>query len=309
MEGPIAALSRDGTRLHLQHGPIDLIVEADCDAADKPAVYGQLWQRFQTVLDELVYELPTLRLPVGQGPSVTGPVAVRMVRAVQAHPTAAFVTPMAAVAGAVADEMCDVLAIYGQISRAYINNGGDIALRLTPGTCYEVGLVPVPDEPRVLGKTTIYEADPVRGIATSGRHGRSHSLGIADAVTVLAQDAASADVAATLIANAVDIPGHPGIGRTEATRLDPDSDLGERLVTVSVGHLEEEEIVSALTAGTNLATAMIEAGSIAAAVVCLQGHVTAVGTPRGVLDNEHRTSYTVARGQSSSPSAALSWRD
>ena len=50
----------------------------------------------------------------------------------------------------------------------------------------------------------------MRGIATSGWRGRSFSLGIADAVTVLAATAAEADAAATMIANAVDLPGHPG---------------------------------------------------------------------------------------------------
>ena len=41
---------------------------------------------------------------------------------------------------------------------------------------------------------------PVRGVATSGWRGRSHSLGIADSVTVLAATAAMADAAATVIA-------------------------------------------------------------------------------------------------------------
>ena len=67
---------------------------------------------------------------------------------------------------------------------------------------------------------------PARGIATSGRHGRSFSLGIADAVTVLARTASQADAAATVIANAVDLPGHPAIVRCPAQDLQPDSDLG-----------------------------------------------------------------------------------
>ena len=66
----------------------------------------------------------------------------------------------------------------------------------------------------------------MRGIATSGWRGRSFSLGIADAVTVLADRAAAADAAATIIANAVDLPGHPAIVRVPACELAPDSDLG-----------------------------------------------------------------------------------
>ena len=73
------------------------------------------------------------------------------------------------------------------------------------------------------------------GVATSGRHGRSFSLGIADAVTVLARTASQADAAATIIANAVDLPGHPAVRRMPANELQPDSDLGARPVTRDVG--------------------------------------------------------------------------
>jgi uncharacterized protein len=83
-----------------------------------------------------------------------------------------------------------------------------------------------PDNPRMPGAIEITRDMPVRGIATSGRHGRSLSLGIADSVTVLAATAAAADAAATLIANAVDLPGHAAVRRAPACSLDPDSDLG-----------------------------------------------------------------------------------
>ena len=89
---------------------------------------------------------------------------------------------------------------------------------------------------RGLMRTMVIDADdPSRGVATSGRHGRSFSLGIADAVTVLARTASQADAAATIIANAVDLPGHPAIVRCPACDLQPDSDLGARLVTREVG--------------------------------------------------------------------------
>ena len=58
-----------------------------------------------------------------------------------------------------------------------------------------------------------------------------------------------ADAAATLIANAVDLPGHPAIERTPARDLDPQSDLGDRLVTIEVGSLAADEIDIALAAG------------------------------------------------------------
>ncbi len=116
-----------------------------------------------------------------------------------------------------------------------MNNGGDIALHLTGAETFRLA-VAAPDGTD-LGRIAIGAGDPVRGIATSGQGGRSLSLGIAEAVTVLARSAAEADVAATLIANAVDLPGHPAIRREKASDVQPDSDLREHLVVTRVGAL------------------------------------------------------------------------
>ena len=278
MSGPFAARSADGSRLHLQHGPIDLIIEAWGEPTDVADAYRRAWGRFQTVLDELVAELPMLRRPLG--PAVTrpsSPVGRRMAAAVRPFADR-FITPMAAVAGAVADEICAEIVTGGDLRRAYVNDGGDIALYLSTGETFDVGLVPVPNRPSLLGKTTIRAEDPVRGVATSGRHGRSFSLGIPDAVTVLAADSARADAAATLIANAVDLPGHPAIRRVPANELEPDSDLGGRLVTAEVGPLAPEEVERALERGAEEAARMRSDGLIASAVLCLQSRVEVVMT-------------------------------
>ena len=122
-----------------------------------------------------------------------------------------FITPMAAVAGAVAEEILGAMVRSAGLARAYVNNGGDIALHLEDGEHFTVGLIDRPDARGLMRTTVIGSGDPSRGVATSGRHGRSFSLGIADAVTVLAPTASQADAAATIIANAVDLPGHPAI--------------------------------------------------------------------------------------------------
>jgi hypothetical protein len=272
--GPFAAITPDGSRLHLQHGPIDLIVEAFGAPDEAAEAYRLAWERFRTVLDELVQELPVLRRPL-DGYAFEGPVARRMAAAVEPF-RGVFVTPMAAVAGAVADEICAEMSVC-ELERAYVNDGGDIALWLTPGTSFAVGLVPVPDRPALLGSASIRADGPVRGVATSGRHGRSFSLGIADAATVLAGTAAGADVAATLLANAVDLPGHPSVRREAAVELAPDSDLGDRLVTVAVGELSDAEVAQALEAGSAAANRMRRAGLLEAAVLCLDGQVAVVG--------------------------------
>jgi ApbE superfamily uncharacterized protein (UPF0280 family) len=123
-------------------------------------------------------------------------------------------------------------------------------------------------------------ADPVRGIATSGWRGRSWSLGIADAVSVLAGSAAEADAAATLVANAVDLPGHPAIERVPARQMQADTDLGELLVTTGVGPLAAAEVDRALDAGVARAEAMLARGLIAGAALFLAGEVRLVGLPR-----------------------------
>ncbi len=283
---PVAATTPDGSRLHLQHGPIDLVVEAFGDPQAVAAAYRRAWDRFQPLLDELVAELLALRRPLPtrpgrSGAEPVGPVARRMADAVRPFSDDTFITPMAAVAGAVADEICAALAAGGELRRAYVNDGGDIALLLQPGERLDVGLVAVPRRPVLAGKTTIDASDPVRGVATSGRHGRSFSLGIADAVTVLAADAARADAAATLIANAVDLPGHPAIRRVPAAELEPDSDLGERVVTAEVGPLTPDEVDRALADGVAEAERMRSRGLIVAAVLCLDGEIRTVGLPDG----------------------------
>lgn len=278
MSGPVAATTPDGSRLHLQHGPIDLIVEAWGSPSEVAAAYRRAWERFQPLLDELVAELPALRRALGEADPLSGPVARRMAAAVRPFADR-FITPMAAVAGAVADEICGVMVSGSELRRAYVNDGGDIALFLTPGETLDVGLVPVPDRPALLGRATVRHDDLVRGVATSGRHGRSFSLGIADAVTVLADTAARADAAATLIANAVDLPGHPSIRRVPANELEPDTDLGSTMVTAEVGALTDDEAARALHAGVAEAERMRAEGLIAAAVLCLGDRVATVATP------------------------------
>ena len=114
----------------------------------------------------------------------------------------------------------------------------------------------------------------------SGWHGRSFSFGIADSVTVLARDAAGADAAATLVTNAVDLPGHPEVGRAPARALDPDSDLGDRPITVSVGRLAPDEVAAALARGRSRAEAMRADGLIRGAALVLRGEAAAVGDGR-----------------------------
>jgi uncharacterized protein len=265
-QGAVAALLPDG-RLHLQHGPIDIVAEAFGTAEAVRASYARAAGRFSTVLEELVSELPALRT---EAEPVSGRIARAMAGAVAPF-RPAFVTPMAAVAGAVADAVLAALAGPG-ILRAYANNGGDIALCLASGERLTCALAVTGG----LDRVTLCAIDPVRGIATSGWRGRSFSLGIADAVTVLARTAALADAAATMIANAVDLD-HPGIRRRPACEMQWDSDLGHRLVTVAVPALSASDRARALQAGIQSAEGFRARGLIEGAALFLQGDARVTG--------------------------------
>jgi uncharacterized protein len=208
--------------------------------------------------------------------SLQGAVARRMHAAVAPFAADHFITPMAAVAGSVAEEILGAMVHEATLDRAYVNNGGDIALHLADEEQFTVGLMDRPDQLGLLRTMIIHASDPTRGIATSGRHGRSFSLGIADAVTVLARTAAQADAAATIIANAVDLPGHPAVVRCPAEELQPDSDLGARQVTLNVGRLEGFEIISALDAGSEKARALLASRLIIGAALHLQGETRVI---------------------------------
>ncbi|HWA37468.1 MAG TPA: UPF0280 family protein [Burkholderiales bacterium] len=258
--------------MRLQHGPIDVVVRAWGEPSEVELAHQQLENRFDTILAELVAELPRLREPLGETyPLFSGRTARRMAAAVWPH-RGVFITPMAAVAGAVAEELLDALLAGRKLEKAFVNDGGDIAVHLSPGASLRAGIVNDLLHPGIDATTEISFASPVRGIATSGWRGRSQSLGIADAVTVLAPTASQADAAATLIANAVNVD-HPAIERRPARSLKEDSDLGDLTVTVHVPALPEKEVLKALTNGLAVAQRMQRVGLVTAAYLALQGQV------------------------------------
>lgn len=285
----LAARLADG-RLHLQHGPIDLIIEAFGAADEVERAYGQAVDRFGDILPTLVRELPALRRAASAvRPLLTGPVARRMAEAVWPH-RSIYITPMAAVAGAVADEMLQAMMKDCRLDKAYVNDGGDIAIHLAPRHELSAGIFVAAFD----GKVRLTYDSPVRGIATSGWGGRSFSLGIADSVTVLAATAAAADAAATVIANAVNAD-HPAIKRRPAHDLDPDSDLLDLPVTVSVGPLPGAVIDAALDRGAAEARRLRLCGLIDSAALSLAGHWRVETYTRACLE-EATTPRELSRG-------------
>ena len=280
MEQPVVQALTSG-RLHFQHGPIDVVLKAFGTKRAVTEAHAAARARFQDILGELVGELGELRKPMDQGPRVTGPVARRMVAACRPFADV-FVTPMAAVAGAVADELLASMLAAAPLTKAFVNDGGDIAIHLAPGETMRIGVAADFSRgavPALNGNVTLAAGHGIGGIATSGRRGRSFSLGIADSVTILARDAAVADAAATLVGNAVNVDAACVIRRA-ARALDPDSDLRDRLVTVEVGSLTPAQIAHALAAGRAQAVEYLRRGLIVAAAMMLQSCTEVVGENR-----------------------------
>ena len=277
---------------------MDIVIGADPVGPHGPAAvedaHAHAWACFVPLLDELMQEWPVLRLPVQahQPCPLQGAVARRMWLACSPWAAQHFITPMAAVAGSVAQSL---IASYDRpgVARAWVNNGGDIALHLAPGQSARVGLyadlarLPVhgwgQDIP-LDGAFDVTHAMPVRGVATSGWRGRSFSFGIADSVTVLAATAAQADAAASMIANAVNVD-HPGIVRQPAHSLRDMTDLGDLAVTVDVPRLPANLVQQALQAGWQCARECQAQGWIAAAFLVCQGQSMAL-TLGGAVDGE-----------------------
>lgn len=265
-----------GDRLHLSHGPIDVVLKAFGEEGNVDVAHAAAARRFATILDELCAELPTLRARAGSA-KPQSPVGRRMAAACRPFQRI-FITPMAAVAGAVADELMAAMLAAAPLERAYVNDGGDIAVFVAPEREIDVAMAgdfsfgPIPSRS---GSIRVRHGDGVGGIATSGARGRSFSLGIADSVTVLAQDAATADAAATLVANAVDCED-AAIERRPASELDPDTDLGDRLVTVRVGRLPFSKIEAALAGGLVRARAYHARGLLVDAALTLQGETVSL---------------------------------
>ena len=287
-EAPLAGRTSGG-RLTLREGPIFLVLDLAGAADQVAAAERAACRAFTGLLSSLSQELPALRTPAGPGaPPLTGAVARAMAGAVAPF-APAFITPMAAVAGAVADHVLSAIRAESTLTRAAVNNGGDIALHLGGEARYAIGIHDGRPEGGIVGTVGLAAGDGIGGIATSGWRGRSHSLGIADAVTVLARTAAGADAAATMIANAVDLPGTSGVTRAPARSLSPDSDLGYRLVTVDVAPLAPRDRAQALDSGLALAESCRHRGLIAAAFLCLQGEVRATGGSDRLFDDREGT--------------------
>ena len=245
-----------------------LTVSAWLENEARPVMAAQAGRAALSFLAELadfqkLMALDQARLPRTRSLPPVVEIAIRAVRLVDPS-----LTPMAAVAGAVAQEVCGVAAGLGA-DRVIVNNGGDIALHLGPGQEAVVGLKP-PGREELCARLILDSGSGVGGVASSGWAGRSHSPGVADLVSVWAASAALADAAATLIAGACQTRGG-GVETRPAAQVDPGSDLGQGMVTVRVGRLSRKQKEEAEAQGLEAAQRLQESGIIRGCFIDVQG--------------------------------------
>ena len=254
-------IKEEDNRLFLRHGPINIVLEAI--GIDKDLAYQNVKGYFETLLEQLVLDMELLKEEVVFNRKFNNKISQSMQDATERY-SPAFITPMAAVAGSIADNILRVLINNTNLEKAYVNNGGDVSFYLNKNQIMKTSLAAIPNM-----IAEIKYKDKSRGIATSGWRGKSFSRGIADSVTVLADNSAMADAAATMIGNAVDIYNHPKIKKQPANEMYEDSDLKNLLITVEVGLLTKVEIKEALKNGYQTALQYINKDLINTALIQL----------------------------------------
>lgn len=265
------------TCVKLDYGPIQMEIQAGCNGRPLNELAGEAARQAIIWLDDLAAWKETASLSQQE---ITDddrfpPILQKMLAAVRQSGDETL-TPMAAVAGSFADSVADYI-MARDATKVIVNNGGDIAIRLTGDETAVVGVSPIIGTgfTHVL---KIFAGDGIGGVATSGLGGRSFTKGIATAATVAADKAALADACATSLGNAT-MAQHPGITLVPAETLDPDTDIKGHLVVASVGSLPQQIIEEALRNGRQKAVQWYHAGLVQGAVICIRNY--------GVMIPEH----------------------
>jgi len=199
---------------------------------------------------------------------ITDPLALKMISSVLTIGDEDL-TPMAAVAGTIADEVADFLFELG-MTKVVVDNGGDVAIRADREDPVTVGIRPDVNDRAV---SYVIGLDPdlrSHGVATSGLGGRSLTRGIASAATVVARTASLADAAATAVANASFLEDEQVL-RRPAEEIDPYTDIAGLDITVKVGPLSEEMKNRAVSQSIRRAEDLVQRGVILGAFVAVQG--------------------------------------
>jgi uncharacterized protein len=252
----------------IEVGPASLVVAGEKNGVPYDFDSARLRGLLETILFDIRDHLPVLRQKAHRiKKTVLMPEVARiMVEAVKAVDEETL-TPMAAVAGAVADVLKGCLAAE-EVDFISINNGGDISILNRKTRCVTIGLGDI-ERHRATPYSVQVDGLTDFGVATSGFGGRSFTLGIADMVSVVAASASLADAAATFICNRTAIESEHVL-RRRAYEIDPATDIPDEFVTIQVGPLDSCLVAEALEQGRKAAAELQERGVIMDAIVLLR---------------------------------------
>lgn len=257
-------------QVFFDYGPVSMVVTISKSGSDDTALCRSAFSVIDNCLRELKPALPVLRSypPKVDASKLSGIAAVMADAVLKTNDL--WLTPMAAVAGAVSDAVADFLQAKGA-KKVTANNGGDIALRLSIGEVLKLGIVYDMKNPG--GVNRIVSLSPeleIGGVATSGLGGRSFTTGIASGVTVFSSRCADADALATLLADRSRI-NSPAVKTCLAGNLDPDSDIADLSVVLAVDDLTLAEKNRALEQVLQEAEKQYRRGGLLACIATVQG--------------------------------------
>jgi ApbE superfamily uncharacterized protein (UPF0280 family) len=257
----------DGEAVLVECGPMRLVIRAWNKDQSQITLARQAAEKSISYLERIARCRPLLSRPIPEIEDLPeDELALGMITSTRAIGDEDL-TPMAAVAGTIADAVADWLFERGT-TRVIVDNGGDIAIRLARGETVNVGIRPQVTSPQISHVMRLEGSPSTWGVTTSGVGGRSFTRGIASAVTVLAVDASAADAAATAVANACFVEDK-GIIQMPAEKMDPNSDLAGINVTTAAGSLSCENISIALDSARQKAEYLFQEDLITGAFIAL----------------------------------------
>jgi ApbE superfamily uncharacterized protein (UPF0280 family) len=186
-------------------------------------------------------------------------------------------TPKASVAGAISDEVADLMFADEDVTMVIVNNGGDIAILLRGRETATVGIITDLSKKEITHKLLVESGRDIGGVATSGFGGRSFTKGIASAAVVVSSTASVADAAATLLGNTINVDD-PEIERQLAEEIYSGTDISGHMVTTKVGNLSQDKIKEALEKGLIKARELQHSGMILGALLALKGEIKITDT-------------------------------
>ncbi|MBC7347429.1 MAG: UPF0280 family protein [Clostridia bacterium] len=259
-------------RVRVEYGPVSMVIRAEAGGVPltEAAIKGA--EAAVANLDALARFQEVARRPITRVAESEAypPVLRRMIDAAR-RTGAADVTPMVAVAGAMAELVGETVVAAGA-KTVIVDNGGDIALFLEPHRTIRVGVVADVSRKEVPLVIPVEGTAGIGGICTSGLGGRSFTKGVATAAVAIGSSAPVADACATLIANST-LVDDPAVEQVRAELLDPDTDIAGHLVTVRVGSLPPEAVARALAQGLEQGRRFINRGLLQGVVLVVQGQV------------------------------------